>query len=354
MIRSSILALAPFAAALSLACGHGGSDVHSGASPKHEMAPAPQPKGNTLPSEPTKEEAHRFVMLGTACWFGGLWSDAENESGDMKKAAIEGRCRDVVHRIYDADDATKIERFRALEAKEVGDFVTRVEGLAENDAVDGPRKDKLAKLAGAIADVQRELMHARRAAEKVRRDEEKHEPQKLTDDEAKASGPLRTHAALDALLALDAGDLTKEAHAIGVLAVMDRVNVGRGLPKHLKMYAWGDGLKALFGVALPDMPDDATKKLPKGLLLSYLMDVAKAAGHEVPEKVALSPDAQGKYVLAYAGMLEGIHDKLAADMDGVSEATELHKVVMAVKNRLEAEYNAERAAHATPKAPAKK
>lgn len=334
------------------ACGEGAPAKTGGVTTITSSAPSalpPQEKGSVLPSEPTKEEAHRFLMLGTACWFGGLWSDAENETGDMRKAAIEARCRDVVHRIYGSDDAQKIERLRALEAKEIGDFISRVQALAENDSIDGPRKDKLAKLGNAIADAQREAMHARRAADKVKKDEEKSaEREKLNEDEAKAVGPLRTHGALDALLTLDVGDLTKEAHAIGVLCVMERMNIARGLPKHLKMYAWGDALKALFGVPVPDMPEDATKKLPKGLLLSYVMDVAKAAGHPVPEKIALSPDSQGKYVLAYAGIVEGISEKLKADEDGVSPSTELHKVVVAVKNRLEAEYNAERAAHATP------
>ena len=351
--KLALPALAALALSATAACGDkpantGGTGPVASTSSTAPETPIASEKNDPPPAagDKTKDEAHRLLMAATGCWFGGLWSDAEgDQSTEERKGATEARCRDVAKRAYGADDKVRVEQLRGLDSKHVADLVSKIELLAASDSVDAAHKDNLVKLANAIADAQRELMHARRAADKVKRDEDTKDHDKLTKDEADAAAPMRAHAALDALLKLDVGDLTKEAHAIGVLSVMDRVTIAKGLPRHLKMYAWGDGLQQLFGVPLPSMSDDVTKKLVPGQLLSYMMDVAKAASHPVPEKIAASKDAKAKYALAYAGMLEGISDKLKADSDGISKETELFKIVIVVQNRLAAEFRAEQAAH---------
>lgn len=348
------LALPLASLALPLACGGAPPPVAppapSASASSIASAPTASASATPPPPEKTNEEAHKFVVLATACWFGGLWADAEGERGEMKQAAIESRCRDVAKRVYQADDKVRVEQIRALDPKAVGDVAATVEKIAIGDSVDGPRKDNLVKLTQAIAEAQRELMYARRAGDKVKKDEETKDRDKLTKDEQEAVPAMRAHAAMDALFKLDVGDLTKEAHAIGVLCAMDRVNVSRGLPRHLKIYTVGDAFKTLFGVDIPaSVPDDVTKTLKQGTWVGYLVDVAKAAGHPVPEKQM--KNVKAKYALAWAGMLEGIADKLKAESDGVGTNTELMKVVLVVKNRLEAEYRAEYAAYPADGAP---
>jgi hypothetical protein len=51
--------------------------------------------------------------------------------------------------------------------------------------------------------------------------------------------------------------------------------------------------------------------------------------------------------LAWAGMLQGFSDKLTADSDGISNATDLSRVVATTQHRLEAEFKAQQGAEAT-------
>jgi hypothetical protein len=156
--------------------------------------------------------------------------------------------------------------------------------------------------------------------------------------------PLRAHAKWQKLLELDAGDLTKEAHAFAIMCALDRLEVARGLPKHLKFYAVADEFNVLFGVPVPDVPEDVTKKLVPGMWLTFLADTAKAAGHAVPEK-AKTP--RERDALAWAGMLQGFSDKLKGDVDGIAQTTDMSKVATVVEHRLEAQFNAQQAAEAT-------
>jgi hypothetical protein len=276
-------------------------------------------------------------MMAAACWFGGVWGDAEGDSVDMRAQASEARCHDVVRRVYGSDSKDHYEQMRAIEPSVVGDVAGKVETLAKDDPDDAPRSQTLAKLVQAVAAAQREGMLARRAGDRIKRDLD-HEPDKLTNDEAAAVVPLRDTRNLEALLKMDAGDITHDAHALGMLAAMERVEIGRGLPKHMKIYAVGGANQILFGVAPPAVPDDASKPLKRGTWLAYLTDVAKAAGHAVPDS-AKTP--KQREPLAWVGVLEGYADKLRTDIDGLAKDTRLHHVSSVVVQRLDAEYKAE-------------
>ena len=341
---------AAFAAASLSACG--GEAPPPAAPPPpppaaSATAPAP-PAAPTAASSATQNEAHKLVVAAAACWFGGVWSDALGEQDEMKVRGVEGRCKEVERRVWGTDDKGHYEELRAIEMKAAADVVAKVDETAKVDGVDGPRRDALVKLAAAVADAQRELMIARRAGDRVKRDLDR-EPEKLTKDEVDAVGPLRAHAKLEVLLKLEVGDLTKEAHALALLGALDRVEMARGLPKHLKLYAVADEFQLLFNVTVPDVPEDATKKLVPGTWLKFLTATAAAAGHPVSDKAKTPKE---KDALAWGGMLQGFSEKLKADYDGIDTTTDLSKVVSVVLHRLEAEYSAQQAAEATKQKPA--
>ncbi len=298
-------------------------------------APAPSEAGG---------EAHRLVIAAAACWSGGVWSEALGEEDLMKEKGVEARCYDLERRVWPhAQDKVHYEQLRALEMNAVADVVAKVDETAKTDRADGATRDALVSLTSALADEERELMLARRAADRVKRDLER-EPEKLTADEVDAVSPLRAHAKLEALLKLDAGGLSKEAHALGLLRALDRVELARGLPKHLKLYAVADEFQMLFGVRVPDVPQDATRKLVPGTWLAFLSETAAAAGYPVGSK-ATTP--RERDALAWAGMLRGFSDGLKADAGSISPDTELSHVVTVALHRLEAEYSAQKAAEAT-------
>jgi len=274
------------------------------------------------------------VIAAASCWLGGLWGDALGELGDARTKGTEQRCHDLDQRVWGASGTSHYEELRALEPTVTADLVAKVDETAKKDSVDAPRREALVKFATALANTDRELLAARRGADRVKRDLD-HEPEKLSTDEVEAVLPLRGHLKLEALLKLDAGDLTKEAHALGVLCALERVNIARGLPKHLKFYAAADAFELIFGVTLPDVPEDGNKRLVPGTWLKFLSDTASAAGHPVSAK-ATTPREQDK--LAWAGMLEGFSDKLKGDADGIAATTDLSKVVTVVLQRLEEEY----------------
>jgi hypothetical protein len=225
----------------------------------------------------------------------------------------------------------------------VADVIAKVEETAKKDSVGGATRDALVGLTTALADEEREGMLARRAADRVKRDVDR-EPDKLSTDEVAAVVPLRAHEKLDALTELNAGSFTREAHALGLLRALDRVELARGLPKHLKLYAVADEFHALFGVAVPDVPQDATRKLVPGTWLQFLSQTAAAAGYAVSEKAATPRE---KDALAWAGMLRGFSDRLKPDADAITPSTDLSHVVTVALHRLEAEYSAQKAAEET-------
>ena len=303
------------------------------------VAPPPPPVVVTPPSPPLRPEAgHNLAILAAACWFGGIWGDAEGDTETTRAQASDARCHDVVRRVYGKDDDEHYRQLRALEPSAVGDIAGKVETLAKEDADDAPRSQVLAQLVQAVAAAEREAMLARRAASRVKRDLDR-ELDKLSADDAAAVEPLRDTRMLEALLKLQVGDLTHDAHALGMLAALDRVEVARLLPRHLKLYAVGGANQLLFGIPIPEVPADAAKSGKRRLFwLDYLLDVAKAAGHPVPDAVKLPKKREP---LAWGGMLAGYADKLRVDIDGLARDTRLHNVASVVVQRLDAEYTAE-------------
>jgi hypothetical protein len=344
------LTAACFAALTLAACG---GSTPPPAPPPPPVEPPP-PVASSAPVTPVappaplpQEEAHRLVVLAASCWFGGLWADALGEQDQMKVTGIENRCHDLERHVWGTDDKSHYEQMRAFEQNATADVIAKIDETAKKDGVDGPRRDAVVKLAEALAAALHETMEARRAADRVKRDLD-HEPDKLSRDEVDAVVPLRKHQKLEALLKLEAGSLSQEANALGVLCALDRVEVARGLPKHLKLYAVADAFNLLFGVATPDVPEDGAKKLVPGTWLRFLTDTASAAGHPVPAK-ARTP--RERDAMAWAGMLEGISDKLKADDGGIAATTDLSKVTTTVLHRLEAEFKAQQAAEATEHRP---
>jgi hypothetical protein len=252
----------------------------------------------------------------------------------MRAQASQARCHEVVRDVYGKDDAARYEQLRAFEPSVVGEVAGKLETLARQDSTEASRGPALAALVQAIAAAQREAMYARRAGAKVKRDLDR-EPSKLSSDEVGAVAPLRDTRMLKALLDFKADDLTPEAHALGILSATDRMEIARELPKHLKIYAVAGANQLLFGVQPPPVPADATEPLKPGTWLAYLLGVARAAGHPVPDS-AKTP--KQKDPLAWTGTLEGYADKLRGDVDRLPPASRLHQVASVVVQRLDAEY----------------
>lgn len=350
----AVTRLAAFGAALALpACAGPQASQSSTGSPSNATPASETPgtspgasPGAAKPEATTKPqgEAHKLLVEAAACWFGGPWADALGSQDAAKPKTVDARCHELERRVWGgAEDKIHYEQLRALENNAVADVIAKVDNSAKQDGVDASRREALVKLTTVLADAHRELMLARRAADRVKRDLD-HEPEKLNADEVDAVVPLRAHAKFDALLKLDVGDMSKEAHAMAILCGLDRVEFARGLPKHLKLYAVADTFNSLFGVAIPDVPQDATRKLVPGTWLRFLGDTAAKAGYPVPEK-AKTP--RERDALAWAGMLRGFGDKLKADADAIAPSTELSQVVLVALHRLEAEYSAQQAAEAT-------
>lgn len=340
-MRSALLLSVSAIALLAAACG---SSPH----PEPASAGGPTPPAASTPTAPApivapvvpEAPAHKLVVAANACWFGGVWADAERDVPEARRGVIEARCREVLKAVYGNDDKVRLEQLRAYEATVVGDLAAKVETFAAQDPREAAHKEVYAKLVTMTAAAQREAMEARRAADRVKRDLD-HEPEKLTSDEVAAVAPLQTTKELDALLAFDAGDLSADAHAIGLVTAMDRIALSRGLPKHLKVYALSGTFKTLFGTNPPDMPTDATKSLKKGNYLAYLTEAAKAAGHPVADIAKTPREKEG---LAWSGALHGVADKIKANTQKLSADTDLHEVSLRIANRLTAWHEAEQKA----------
>jgi hypothetical protein len=123
-----------------------------------------------------------------------------------------------------------------------------------------------------------------------------------------------------------------------MLAALDHVEIARGMPRHLKLYALGGVNQILFGVPLPAVPVEGQKPTTRTYWLDYVVAAAAGAGHAVPEAVKVPKKREP---LAWGGMIEGYADKLRVDIDGLAKDTRLHNVASVVVQRIDAEYKAE-------------
>lgn len=126
-----------------------------------------------------------------------------------------------------------------------------------------------------------------------------------------------------------------EAHAIGLLCAMDRMNMANGLPKHIKVYAVQEGFAAAFSVSPPEVPSDATAPMKAGLWLDYLSTAARAAGHPVSDGAITLED---KEMLAWTGVLAGFADRLRNEAEHMSNETALKTIAEGAAERLDVEH----------------
>jgi hypothetical protein len=224
---------------------------------------------------------------------------------------------------------------RAVEPYVVNQLAGRVRALAAADPSEAPHAGQLATLLRGIADAARETADARRAADAVKDDvEQQPDPTARASQKVAAAPLLRRGEALDALFHLDAGPFTEEARAVALLLALDRMEIARGLPKHLKAYAVAGAFTDTFGVPAPDVSDQAAAPIPSGTWLRYLTEVASAAGHGVP---ADAHDPQNREPLAWTGVLAGFADKLRANVVRVHGGP-LAMVELSVAERLDQEF----------------
>jgi hypothetical protein len=306
--------------------------------------------------------AHDLVVEAASCWLGGLWSDSLGESGPARDGGIEGRCIAVLHEV----DLGKLESewaltwnapppgphqayyaLRAIEPRVVNAIAHEVQLRAARDPNEAPHAAELDALLAYVADAARETMRARRAADVVKEDVvSEPSPDARRAAKAAAAVKLRSGKALDALMRADVGKYTEEARAFALMIALDRMQIARGLPKHLKIYAVGVAFAGVFGVPAPVVSDDAPAPVKSGVWLAYLSDVAAAAGHPVP---ADARDPQNREPLAWTGVLEGFADKLRDDAANFAPGTPIGDVQRGMIVRLDRAFRDQRevfAAHA--------
>jgi hypothetical protein len=279
-----------------------------------------------------------MVLAATACWMGGFWSDALGEPEPERLAGDHRRCEDLMR---DANLPAKATYYplRAIERGTVDDLADKVRAVAAQDAADASRAPELVTLLTSIADACREAMHARRAADKVKENIEANAPLDVkTADKVAAAPVLREASALHALLYLD-GPFADEARAIGLLVAIDRVEIARGLPKHLKVYAVEGVFADLFDLAPPALSGEAAAPIRSGTWLAYLGEASSRAGYPIP---ASARDPQEREPLAWNGMLQGLADQLRA-IPAPKASSPLGAVVRGVTARIDRQFRDVRA-----------
>ena len=74
-------------------------------------------------SHPT---GYKLGLLATACWMGGVWSDAEGVPPARWGARDEQRCRDLVTSVYGRFDQGRYEQIRENEERTIGDLLAKI------------------------------------------------------------------------------------------------------------------------------------------------------------------------------------------------------------------------------------
>ncbi len=302
----------------------------------HEASTSNGATTNTAASTPagksTRGPGYDLVIKSTSCWMGGLWSDALGEKEFERQANIEKRCKDLL--AYIAETPESYNTLRAVEPK----IVTEIADRVKKDAGKEESAGELVAMLQMTAEATRETLHARRAADKVKEDAEKDRTQ-YAPDKVTASPELRKSEAVHALLGASLGGYTADAHAIGVLFAIDRMQIAHGLPKHLKIFVVGEPLKDIFGVAPPAVSDDGSMKVTPGLWLDHLQKVAAQSGRAVPPE---TKNLEDRETLAWNGVLDALGEKLVAASGDVPADAALGVVVHGVANRLHQQLEMER------------
>jgi hypothetical protein len=281
-------------------------------------------------------KGYAMVMHATSCWMGGLWSDALGERGQDRMNGIEARCNRVLTDF--GGNSGSYAPLRAIDRGTVDTIAQRIQTSAVEDPQEAAHTPELVSLLRLTADVTRETMHARRAADKVKQESVAGGPEYKADKQA-AAPELSEHRALDAIFYSDLGIYAMEARAVALLSVVDRVEVARGLPMHLKVITLGQPFHDTFGVPPPATPSEPSVALPNGTWISYLSEVASAAGYRVPDAVT---NMQARETLAWNGALEGCADRLKWNASRIPRGTSLEQISRAVAVRLDEQYKSEK------------
>ena len=267
------------------------------------------------------DKGDALVVRAASCWLGGLWSDALGEQKvawkDTRSPGIAQRCKDVL------DDPG----MRQISPRAVDAIARKLEHQPER------------VLLHTVASAARENLHARRAANRVKVDyaDGTTTASERRNDRIFAAPQLRKSDALVALLE-DTGPYAADARAIGLLLAVDRVEIARGLPKHLKIEVLDAPCREVFGVTALQLAHDDAEPVPSGTWLSYLSVAANAAGHAVPDATL---DPSHREPLAWNGLLDGFADKLHVLGPHVTQP-QLGHVLAAVADRLDDQYKSER------------
>jgi hypothetical protein len=284
MSSLSYLRSIPTAALLFVGCAHGSTATVTTTSASTQ---ATQPLST---ERPNTDHAHALVIQAASCWLGGLWSDALGEVGDARDAGIARRCHALLETAGEPESA--YYPLRALDPATTRRLAARAGGLGA--------------LLQSVADASRENMHARRAADQVKEAYESSTADERRANKIAAAPALRSSRSLHALLSYG-GPYATDARTVGLLLAVDRMEIARGLPKHLKIYAVEGALSDVFGEQAPLLSGVPEQPIPTGTWLAYLTRVARAAGHPVP---ADARNPSNREPLAWNGVLQGLADRL--------------------------------------------
>lgn len=254
------------------------------------------------------QPGYQLAIQAIACWYGNLWAEAEGVPPPLQRLVTERRCSEVTREIF--GDTARLIAFKAIEPAEVEATTRRV-------ARDGGESGaQLSRLVLQVAAAEREALAARRASERFHGRGGRHDQaaQAQPQDEHHEIGavePLRAHDQLEQLLKADLGELTGDAHALGLLVALSRLNNAWALPRHLKIFAVNSVGHVVFNTPLPAeaqvAPAEATKPLRDGLLLEHLTQLAQSAGYPTPAE--LTP--RERRMLAWQGIHKAIADRLS-------------------------------------------
>lgn len=266
-----------------------------------------------------------LVLRAASCWLPDTFSDAFGESGQARALGQERRCGDFASIVYDdPDDAMgAMDALRNADPLTETAFEDKVARFAERDAIDSARKNELLGFARTLSRAANEHARVRSGIAII----------KWGDDKPSAIPLLEDRTALTQLLDFDAGSLSTDAHATGLLFAIERFEMARVLPPRYQLYAIAGPISKLFAVMPPRMPDDLMQPFSEIELDNYLRQAAKAAGHP------LAPETQAGDIerAARISILFGLADRLRQRMPGLDPP--LDDAARVTTTRLASEYS---------------